>query len=725
MKKKTTRKNRKIKRITQRRKNRSYKRMRGGGSKYVRTIDAQKMLEFDFDDGVSNPNIGTIIGKCLKSIRDLKQFTSMYDYLIRDPNLSNIDPQEVFQLNLPLFTKFYKEKICDNFKKMVKNLNKTKLTDIRNKINNLFPESEFKSEKDLETFEASSILSQDDFSEYLQYFIERKIEIKKLPFIDILPFRRLALSLLFLEGVIYTNYEKKNKKDCVELVMNEPTGPNIVTPITQGIQSPDAVYTFDLRTKDTQVNATPIQKEAFNAVKVYISNPSQKGAREFCVANKNKGIKVTLVVKSNENGKVIMNYYRIFDTERNKPFELTDFLEPPAAQPPPVPAQQLPPAPAQQPQPPVPPPSEPPQPPSAPPPSEPPPSAPAQSEPPPSAPPAPEPPAPAQQPPLGLSQEEYTKLQTVYPDKVISTTVIRFAPKDPKNKLEWKNPPPDTKLSKSHNLCDDAPDRTQIRLFNDEPFSVEHIDKIDFTVSPYDPNKDTDKDLMSKLLTRLMYITDGSKPFYCNTPGQQTYYIKKDTSETGFSTIILEVIDQDGIISQCLVVVFKDNDSINVEKYIQNVRRKFLEYISKNIQVIQASILVTSSITVTPNFKIKDHPDHERPTTTYGYKTTLHIYVKDYQESLYDAPFGTKQYGAFNEIQLLTPFPLPSYRINPKNPIHTVLFVRIVSKTPLVIELQESNVGNLHTKVTRQLISNDFEKIKTIGFPTIPPDILV
>ena len=160
---------------------------------------------------------------------------------------------------------------------------------------------------------------------------------------------------------------------------------------------------------------------------------------------------------------------------------------------------------------------------------------------------------------------------------MISAAVIRFVPTDPTIELTWQKLDAGTKHAKSHLICNDAPDRTSIRLFNGEPFSVEHIDKIYFTVSPYNPN--TDKDLMSKLLSRLTYISTESK--FCNTPGQQTYYIEKYSSETGFSTIVLKVIDEDGIVSQCLVLFFKDNDSINVDEYIQTLRRSFLDYIKE------------------------------------------------------------------------------------------------------------------------------------------------
>jgi hypothetical protein len=76
-------------------------------------------------------------------------------------------------------------------------------------------------------------------------------------------------------------------------------------------------------------------------------------------------------------------------------------------------------------------------------------------------------------------------------------------------------------------------------------------------------------------------------------------------------------------------------------------------------------------------------------------------------------------------LGILWVYPLPSYRINPKNPQHKPLFVHILSENPLEIAFQESNVGNQHTKVTCQLISTDFKAINTINFPIIPPDLVV
>ena len=306
---------------------------------------------------------------------------------------------------------------------------------------------------------------------------------------------------------------------------------------------------------------------------------------------------------------------------------------------------------------------------------------------------------------------------------MISAAVIRFAPKDPNIELTWQNLPITTKLAKSHAICTDVPSRTHIRLFNDEPFSVEHIDKIDFTVSPYDPN--TDKELMIKLLSRLTYISIES--MYCNTPEKQTYYIEKYLSETGFTTIVLKVIDEDGIVSQCLVLFFKDNDSINVDKYIQGLRRSFLDYISRNIQVIQASIS-RPSVTITDGSKITEHKGLN-PINTFGNTTTTPIYVKKSDDSkLYHAPPGTIEYVAFNdiqkeiqkEIQKVKTVPLLSYRINPTNKNNKPLFLKIVSTTPLVVEFQESNVGKLHTEVTRQFVTTDFEWIKKATFLIIP-----
>jgi hypothetical protein len=488
---------------------------------------------------------------------------------------------------------------------------------------------------------------------------------------------------------------------------------SIITKIT-GKEGADAVYTFK-RVSDAseQFNATYIQKVAFNAVKKYISIPSQKNARTFCVTD-GKGINVTLVVDSIENEKVVMKYYRESDKDRKSPFILTNVLKqaptPPAPAAQPAPAPTPPATPATQPA------AQPAPPPAAPPTPSPP------AEPPTPSPPAPTPapatPATPATPPLGLSQEQYTQLQATNPGKVISAAVIRFGPKDTTNNvLKWQNPPANTKPAKSHLICNDAPDRTSIRLFNGEPFSVEHIDKIDFTVSPYKPN--TDKDLMSKLLSRLTYISTDSR--FCNTPGQQTYYIEKYTSETGFTTIVLKVIDEDGIVSQCLVLFFKDNDSINVDEYIQGLRRSFLDYISRNIQVIQASISLRSNITkdtvtITPHSSNKE-------TNTFGNTTTTPIYVKknDDSSNLYDAPPGTIEYVAFTkiqEIQKIQTFPFRSYRINSTKNIP--LFLKIVSTTPLVVEFQESNVGNPHTGVTRQFVTTDFEWIKKATFPIIP-----
>jgi hypothetical protein len=488
-----------------------------------------------------------------------------------------------------------------------------------------------------------------------------------------------------------------------------------ITKIT-GNEGPDGVYTFNGGSDaSVQFNATYIQKVAFNAVKKYISIPSQKNARTFCVTD-GKGINVTLVVDSIENEKVVMKYYRESDKDRKSPFILTNVLKQAPAAPPapaPSPPAAAPPAPA----PPAPaPPAEPPaaEPPAPAPPAEPPAAEPPAAEPPAAAPPAPAPPG----PPIGLSVSEYDILQAKNPGKVISSAVIRFAPKDPNIVLKWQELATTTKLAKSHLICNDAPDRTHIRLFNGEPFSVEHIDKIDFTVSPYKPN--TDKDLMSNLLIRLTIISTDSK--YCNTPGQQTYYIEKYTGKTGFSTIVLKVIDEDGIVSQCLVLFFKDNDSINVDEYIQTLRRSFLEYISLHIQVIQASIS-RPSVTITDGSKIKEHKGLN-PINTFGNNNTTPIYVKKSDDSkLYHAPPGTIEYVAFNdiqkEIQKVKTVPLLSYRINPTNKNNKPLFLKIVSTNPLVVEIQESNDGKPHTMVKRQFVTTDFEWIKGATFPPI------
>jgi hypothetical protein len=227
---------------------------------------------------------------------------------------------------------------------------------------------------------------------------------------------------------------------------------------------------------------------------------------------------------------------------------------------------------------------------------------------------------------------------------------------------------------------------------------------------------------MSKLLSRLTYIPDDNST-YCNTSGQQTYYIEKYTSETGFTTIVLKVIDEDGIVSQCLVLFFKDNDSINVDEYIQTLRRSFLDYISMNIQVIQASISL-GPITTKDSAIITPHTASNE-TNTFGNTTTTPIYVKkSYDSKLYDAPPGTIEYVAFHDIQIeiqkVKTVPLLSYRITPTNKKNTPLFLKIVRTTPLVVEIQEKNVGIPHTDVKRRFVTTDFEWIKGAKIPDIP-----
>ena len=66
--------------------------------------------------------------------------------------------------------------------------------------------------------------------------------------------------------------------------------------------------------------------------------------------------------------------------------------------------------------------------------------------------------------------------------------------------------------------------------------------------------------------------------------------------------------------------------------------------------------------------------------------------------------------------------PLLSYRINPTNIKNKPLFLKIVSTTPLVVEFQESNVGNPHTDVKRRFVTTDFGYIQKATFPIIPPN---
>jgi hypothetical protein len=149
-----------------------------------------------------------------------------------------------------------------------------------------------------------------------------------------------------------------------------------------------------------------------------------------------------------------------------------------------------------------------------------------------------------------------------------------------------------------------------------------------------------------------------------------------------------------------------------------------LDYISNNIQVIQASIL-RSSVTITEGSKITDHKIL-KAVNTFGNTDTTPIYVKKSDDSklLYHAPPGTIEYGVFNdiqkEIQKVKTVPLLSYRITPTNQQNKPLFLKIVSTNPLVVEFQESNVGKPHTGVTRQFVTTDFKWIKHANFPIIP-----
>jgi len=743
MKKKTTRKIRRNKRATQRRKNRSYKWMRGGNFSYVTTSTARKMLSgagwrsLTISKGGLVP-IGVIITRSLIIINQNTTSTPYMNLIIclqKKPKPTNLeDTKKEFSLLLDLYSKYA---ILDR----LKNFYNTTPSDFSLRLYGttyfnfefipyLFPEysdkfngSDYDSVYKLLSSSDNEILrllSPEEFSQYFKYLIDRTIEDRILmSIIDILPFKRLALSISFLCTIflleVYTEKpaNASNTDVCHELNADF-TQPNTgvadnqstITNIT-GKEDADAVYTFN---GTEQFNATYIQKVAFNAVIKYI--PSQKNVRTFCVTD-GKGINVTLVVDSIENEKVVMKYYREADKDLQNPFILTNVLEPAPPAPAPAPSGPGPGPPAPAPPAPAPPAPAPPAPAPTLAPAPAPTLAPAPA--PTLAPPAP--PAPA--PPLGLSQVQYTQLQAKYPGKVISATVIRFAPGHPNIVLKWQELDAGTKLANSHRICNDAPVRTRIRLFNGEPFSVEHIDKIDFTVSPYNPN--TDKDLMSNLLIRLMYISTEST--FCNTPNQQTYHIEKHSSELGFSTIVLKVIDEDGIVSQCLVLCFKDNDSINVDEYILRLRHSFLVYISKNIQVIQASISLKTIITK-DTVTITEHKDPSKPINTLGDTKNIPIYVKKSDEKLYDAPPGTIEYGAFNEIQNLKTVPFPSYRINPIKIKNNPLFLKIVSTTPLVVEFQESNVGNPHTDVKRRFVTTDFKYIQKATFPIIPQMIV-
>jgi hypothetical protein len=694
------------------------------------SIESGQQMTIQLFDG-EKVNINSGEGEGKKYFENLHYFVS---------NPTSIRPTNE---DLEQITSYYKKHVVEKHKEIMDKIKDNFNKFFESELRSLFPDitdfTPFKDGGQLLTL----LLSTDDFKKYLKKLIENNYKLWD----TIEMFKRLAITFSMLTFVASIDAERRlhektqiEKQKRLYKLINDPNE-DVVVEIDEaqfeknnkpsaivGNESTDDVYTYvDVEDKKSpnkmnsiKMNATYMQRIGFNAVKNKLSEIFKKYPEiqnpynhTFKVRNKHKDkdktYEVELYVLSAEfdnTGNLLLEI--LYTNQYNNSYKLTNHVRPaqPAPAPPPATPAPAQPAPAQ----PAPAPAPEPAPAPAP--------APAQPAPAPAPASAPAPaPAPASAPPLGLTQEQYTQLQAKNPGKVISATVIRFVSNDQNKLLGWKKLDTTTKLAKSHFICNDAPDRTSIRLFNGEHFSVEHIDKIAFTVSPYNPN--TDKDLMSKLLSRLTYISTESK--YCNSPDQHTYYIERHTSNTGFTAIVLKVIDEDGIVSQCLVLFFKDNDSINVDEYIQTLRRSFLDYISRNIQAIQASISLPS-VTINDGSKITEHKDPSNPINTLGDDKNIPIYVKKSNDSkLYHAQPGTIEYVAFNEIQKVKTVPLRSYRINPTNKKNTTLFLKIIRTEPLlVVEIQESNVGSPHTNIKRRFVTTDFNLIQANKFPIIP-----